>query len=145
MSTKIILLTSSLFLLILFGCSETKDKKLDPDTYEIVKIEHNKLLDVYYVIVKVDSFNEKSLTDFAINFTEDNCSRRCNINLFDSNSIESLMGKYPLSDSEYIEYADHFIGKLEFEVSEIWFYPFQDIKYKELGGKNWKNNFENYK
>jgi hypothetical protein len=49
------------------------------------------------------------------------------------------MTKYPLSDSEYLRIADQFIAESTFDApNSVWMYPYQDIKYKELGGKNWK-------
>lgn len=62
---------------------------------------------------------------------------KCNLHIFDSDKLGDLIHKYPLSDSEYLKVADHFIFMYDFD-KYGWYYPFQDIKYKELGGKNWK-------
>lgn len=47
------------------------------------------------------------------------------------------MTKYPLRGEEYIKVADVFVYSLAFDGTYS-FYPFQDIQYKEFGGKNWK-------
>ena len=38
----------------------------------------------------------------------------------------------------YVRVADHFVASLSFEDPNIWFYPFQDSRYEELGGTNYK-------
>ena len=66
-------------------------------------------------------------------------TKDCNINLFDDKSVSSLIDKYPLSNSEYIKVADHFIALSSFETPNSFsWYPYQDFQYKEFGGKNWK-------
>lgn len=62
---------------------------------------------------------------------------KCNIHIYDTDKLGDLMHKYPLNNKEYLNVADHFVYTYSFD--EIGFYyPFQDIRYKELGGKNWK-------
>jgi hypothetical protein len=52
------------------------------------------------------------------------------------------MIKYPVSDKEYLKLADHNIASSIFDMPEVWMYPLQDIKYKELGGHNWKKKHD---
>ena len=67
--------------------------------------------------------------------------KKCNIRVYDDLVIKDLINKYPLNDEEYLLFADHFIADLDFNSTKIQLYPFQDIKYKELGGTNWKKEF----
>jgi hypothetical protein len=113
-------------------------KKLDPNAFEIIKTENKPLVDNYYLLLKMENIDEASLNEFVISFSAERCTKDCNINLFDTKSIKKYIGKYPLDKSEYIEYADHFVASSSFDSPMIWMYPYQDIKYKNLGGKNWK-------
>jgi hypothetical protein len=52
--------------------------------------------------------------------------------------VQPLVTIYPLGNKDYLKVADHFVAQSTFDMNDVWLYPFQDIKYKELGGKNWK-------
>ncbi len=113
-------------------------KKLDLSSFEVINIESKALVDNYYLLLKMKNIDEVTLNEFVISFRAEKCKKDCNINLFDTKSIKKYIGKYPLDKSEYLEYADHFVASSNFDSPEVWLYPYQDIKYKNLGGKNWK-------
>jgi hypothetical protein len=50
----------------------------------------------------------------------------------------TLSNNLSLGNKDYLKVADHFVAQSTFDMNDVWLYPFQDIKYKELGGKNWK-------
>lgn len=113
--------------------------KIDSETYEILSTNHNPKVENFNVLYKGDKTDRETLICFFDSFRENFATKDCNVNLFDDKSIKLLIDKYPLSQSEYIELADHFIALSTFEVPKDFFwYPYQDIRYKEYGGKNWK-------
>ncbi len=60
-----------------------------------------------------------------------------NVYIFDTGDLGNLIDKYPLSKTEYLKVADHLVYQLDH--SRIYsYYPYQDIRYAEYGGKNWK-------
>lgn len=126
---------------ILKGESEENKplEKLAKSDYEIIKTDHNSSVQNFYVLIKYSKFDKESVYEFIKKFRNDNCSRDCNIYVYDSKSILSLVDKYPIEGSDYISLADHFVAMSTFDAPKYksW-YPFQDIKYKELGGNNWK-------
>ena len=83
-------------------------------------------------------FNEADLLRVAKSLKEKHCpDEECNIYIYDTQDLMDIIDKYPLKDDEYLKVADHFIYSYDFSNSGQ-YYPFQDIRYKELGGKNWK-------
>ena len=113
-------------------------QKLDRTTFEILATDHQPIVENFHILLKPGKFDTVYLQDFVDKFRGEFCNMKCNISLYDDKAIKSLVTKYPLSDKEYLKVADHFIATSTFDMNEIWLYPFQDIKYKELGGKNWK-------
>jgi hypothetical protein len=114
-------------------------EKLDPNSYEILNTEHNVAVMNFHVLIKFSDFDKDKIFDLVKKFRNENCARNCNIMVYDTKSILSLIGKYPLQGKEYIELADHFVAMSSFDApnSKSW-YPYQDFQYKEYGGKNWK-------
>jgi hypothetical protein len=112
--------------------------KLDPKDYEIIKKNPNRNVQNYHVLLKRSEFDKNYVHQFTKQFRKENGSN-CNINVYDSKDILSLIGKYPLKDKEYLKFADHLISISTFDAPEVrdW-YPYQDFHYKELGGTNWK-------
>ncbi len=82
--------------------------------------------------------DEASLNKVAKSFKQKySPDQDCNIYIFDTKDLMDIMDKYPLSDDEYLSVADHFIYSYDFTgVGQ--YYPFQDIRYKNLGGRAWK-------
>ena len=114
-------------------------EKLDPNSYEIIKTEHNASVENYHVLINFSDFDKDKIYDFVKKFRHENCTRDCNVMVYDTKSILPLIDKYPLQRKEYIEFADHFVAMSTFDAPNLksW-YPFQDFRYKEYGGKNWK-------
>lgn len=116
----------------------TIPKRLDVNKFEIMTTDHHAAVENFYILLKGQTLTKDSLQVFVNMFRKEYCSNQCNINLYDDNSIKSLVTKYPLGDKEYLRVADHYVASSSFDMTEVWLYPFQDIKYKELGGQNWK-------
>ncbi len=100
--------------------------------------DHKPAAENYHVLLKTKNFDKASLQSFVDKFRQEFCSKNCNIFLYDTKSVKPLVTIYPLEDKDYLKVADHFVAQSTFEITDVWLYPFQDIKYKELGGKNWK-------
>jgi hypothetical protein len=112
---------------------------LNIDDYEILKIEDKSSFENYHVLLKVKNFDKQYVHYFTKQFRNEHCTNNCNVYVYDSKSIMSLIGVYPLEKEDYIRMADHFIARSDYSSPEgrDW-YPFQDYKYKEYGGNNWK-------
>ena len=61
-------------------------------------------------------------------------NEKCNIEIFDTEDVVNLIEKYPLTKSEYVKLADHFVYQLTFDGISS-YYPLLDFQYKEYGGK----------
>lgn len=126
--------------ILMEGGNKVKNhEKLDPNSYEIFKTEHNSQVQNFHVLIKSEGFNKETIHDLINKFRTEHCKGNCNVNIYDSKSISELISKYPLEKKEYIELADHFVAMSSFDAPDLktW-YPFQDFQYKEYGGKNWK-------
>jgi hypothetical protein len=112
---------------------------LDPSEYEIIKTRHNSAVQNFHVLITKKSFDKDYLNEFSERFRKKHCTMNCNLNIYDTKSIEPLIGVYPLDKKQYLEFADHLLSISTFDAVEVkdW-YPYQDFKYKEYGGKNWK-------
>jgi hypothetical protein len=52
------------------------------------------------------------------------------------------MYQLELTGNNYLKTTDHWIAISNFEIpEEISYYPLQDIKYKKLGGRNWRKKY----
>ncbi len=113
--------------------------KLDAATYEIIKVQRNPTVKNFYIFLKKKPDDKVYVNRFIKAFRLENCSGKCNISIYDSGTIEDLVDKYPIEGKEYLKLADHFVSASSFDVPDAneW-YPYQDSKYKELGGKHWK-------
>lgn len=113
--------------------------KLNPNEYEIMKTGHNQAVENFHVILRRSNFNKNFIYQFTKQFRKEHCTRNCNVYVYDTKSILPLVDIYPLAGKDYIKLADHFISMSTFDATEVrdW-YPYQDIKYKEYGGNNWK-------
>ena len=112
--------------------------KLDANKFEILNVDSTSILKNYLVLIKFKNFTKQDITDFVRQLRTEFCKGNCNISIINTNSISSLIYKRDLDGSDYIKVADNFVAESYFDSPElIQWYPFQDIKYKELGGKNW--------
>ncbi len=152
---RIYLALSTLFSIIVISCSQSNPKsnevennlvqeeetldKLNPKEYELLTTRHNAAVENYHVLLKRKEFDEDYIYQFIKQFRKEYCETKCNVSVYDSRIINDLIGVYPLSDKEYLKFADHLISISLFDSTELkdW-YPYQDFRYKELGGKNWK-------
>ncbi|PQA90790.1 hypothetical protein B0A69_18805 [Chryseobacterium shigense] len=106
--------------------------------YEIISTTENNISKNYNIYLDINNLSKDEISSFVKKFREKNCSV-CTISIFDTKSIKNLIDIYPLSKSEYLRFADHFVAWSTFDVPKlVSFYPFQDSKYKEYGGKNFK-------
>lgn len=113
--------------------------KLDPKEYEIMKTDHKPAVENFHVLLKHPNFDKNYVYQFIKQFRKENCTMNCNVHVYDTKSILPLVDIYPLTGKDYIKLADHFVSMSTFDATEVrdW-YPYQDFKYKEYGGKNWK-------
>lgn len=113
--------------------------KLDPKEFEIMKTNHKPAAENFHVLLKRLNFDKNYVFHFVKQFRKENCKMNCNVYVYDSKAILPLIDVYPLKGKDYIKLADHFISISTFDAIEVrdW-YPYQDFKYKEYGGKNWK-------
>lgn len=119
--------------------SESIIENLDSKDYEIIKTSHDSSVQNFHVLIKQKEFDNETVFQFVKRFRHEHCTMNCNVFVYDSKSILPLVDKYPLEGKEYLNLADHFISMSSFDAVNIksW-YPFQDLRYKEYGGKNWK-------
>lgn len=118
--------------------TESEVVLLDSAKYEIMETNHYPAAENYHVLLKDTTTNADSLQSFVDKFRRQYCNIQCNISLYDNESVKPFLTKYPLQDDEYLQVADHLVATSDFGVNEVFLYPYQDLKYKELGGKNWK-------
>ena len=119
--------------------NEEFDEKHDPTTFEVLATNHFPSAENFYVLIKLTDISKEELQKFVDMFRKEYCTIQCNIELYDDALVKALVTKYPLSDEEYLKIADHCVAMSSFDVIEIWMYPYQDTRYKELVGKNRKN------
>ena len=118
---------------------EKQTIKISTNDYEIIDTQHNSAVENFHVYLKKKDFDKDYIYQFTKALRKAICITNCNISLYDSKTISSLIDVYPLEGSDYIKMADHLISISTFDATEIrdW-YPYQDFHYKELGGKNLK-------
>jgi len=114
-------------------------KRIDPNEYEIIKESHKPAAQNFHVLLKHPNFDRNYVYQFIKQFRKEHCTMNCNVLVYDTKSILPLVDIYPLEGKDYIKLADHFISMSTFDAIEVrdW-YPYQDFKYKDYGGKNWK-------
>ncbi|MCT2562195.1 hypothetical protein [Chryseobacterium herbae] len=118
--------------------SQTPSVNLSQLKYEIISTTENNISKNYNIYLDINNLSKNEISSFVKQFREKNCSD-CTISIFDTKSIKNLIDVYPLSKSKYLTFADHFVAWSIFDTPKlISFYPFQDSKYKEYGGKNFK-------
>lgn len=119
-------------------------ERFAPSEYKVLKIEKKASVTNYYVLIKSEDFNKDRIKEFISGFRKEQCESNCNIHLYDTKEFIHLVSKNSLADSEYLAIADHYIAMSTFDAPElVWMYPFQDKKYEELGGENWKKDKPN--
>lgn len=110
-------------------------------SFKILKINHNQMVENYYVYVKTPLLTIDEIKYFLKAFRENFATKISTINLFDSEKVEKLIGIYPLNKEQYLFYADcYFACSDAFEENKIQLYPYQDFKYTQYGGLNLKKD-----
>ena len=108
--------------------------------YETILTTENKVSKNYHILLDISNLSKEDIKSFVYQFREKNCSS-CTINIYDTKNIKNLIGKYPLKNAEYINFADHFVASSTYDAPKlVSFYPYQDLQYKEYGGKNLKED-----
>lgn len=104
-----------------------------------MKTSHNQAVQNFLILLKRSSFDKNYVYQFVTRFRKEHCNRNCNIYVYDTKSILPLVDIYPLNPKDYVKLADHFVSISTFDATELrdW-YPYQDFKYKEYHGQNWK-------
>ncbi len=112
--------------------------QLKASDYRILTTRHNAAVQNFHVLVKRKKFDEEYIYQFCKAFRSTNCTGSCNLYIYDSSIIKNLIGIHPLPDADYLKMADHLVA-ISSSGSELrdW-YPYQDFRYKKLGGKNFK-------
>ena len=113
------------------------EKEKYKNEYEIIKTSHNRSVQNFHVLYK-KKITKDAITNFIAKFKKWYCTDKCNINIYDSKSVISIIDEYPLPKNDYIKLAEHFVAECEFESNDVWFYPYMNIQYKEYGGKKSK-------
>jgi hypothetical protein len=122
-----------------FDDTPEKIERLDPATFEVFFEKHYSNIENCHIYILQPDMDKDKARAFCKSFIKYNCKGNCNISIYDSKDIKNLLGVYPLKGDDYIELADHFIAQSSSDSPEsVWWYPYQDIQYKEYGGKNWK-------
>lgn len=123
---------------IMKGKDQVSKVNLSQLEYDIISTTENNVSKNYNIYLNINNLSKDEISNFIKQFREKNCSV-CTISIFDTKSIKKLINIYPLNQNEYLNFADHFVAWSTFDVPKlVSFYPFQDSKYKEYGGKNFK-------
>ena len=112
---------------------------LSSNDYEIIKTRHNSAVQNFHILLKRKKFDKNYLYQFSKEFRKEHCTMNCNVIIYDTKAIMSLIDVYPLDKKSYIKMADHLLSFSTFDAAEVrdW-YPYQDFQYRDYGGKNWK-------
>lgn len=109
--------------------------------YSVLVTDHNPAVQNFHILLKGKKRDETYLKEVVTSVRTNECSGDCNVSLYDSPYILRLATKYPLTNKEYLRLADHYVALSTFDAPNyVSTYPYQDLRYKELGGKNWKKN-----
>lgn len=89
----------------------------------------------YHILLLWEKFDENKLEKLAKFIKREKSPKNsCNISIYDSKDIVSLIDVYPLKGKDYVKFADHFVYMLSFDGMTM-YYPYKDALYKEYGGK----------
>jgi len=102
--------------------------------FELIYTKKNSTIYNYYIYLK-DSYSKIELKELSKAFLEKYNFKPSNLFFLNSKSENTikLIGKYPKSNREYIEWAETVIAEFPFDCDdEIYLHPFKDYHYKEL-------------
>lgn len=129
-------------------------------TVKLLGTDHNNAVENFDFLVTTTDLSEENISEVAENIKNENCSRKCNVWLYDDESAYDLQKEYDSLDLEwredvvdgnltmqqleenianweaqnYVFVADHYVGSLTFDTVNFWMYPFKDSKYATLKG-----------
>ena len=106
--------------------------------YEIMHKDITGTVTNYYIKNITCKLNEPDLYDFA-KAIQKQIGGKCNIYIYSSDKVKDLMTRHPLQGEEYLKVADAFVYSLYFDGTYS-FYPYQDILYKQFGGRLSENS-----
>lgn len=110
--------------------------------FKLLFTNDNNSVENHYIVILQKDLSENNLLLFAKSYKKTfDKAGRMNLYIYDTEKLSKLIEKdiaYQLNDAkEYIKLADHFVYASSFDGMNM-YYPYQDLKYKECGGKNWK-------
>lgn len=112
-----------------------------PEDSEILDFKKDPSFENYHVLYKRRDISKESIEAFVTAFRVLVCDDPCNIFVYDDKLVVPLLNKYPLEKEEYLLLADHLVGDSTFDTpGYVSWYPYQDWKYRDYGGKNWKKD-----
>lgn len=114
-----------------FDDVDDSKEKAPEYSYELIKKKGEKKLDIFYVHWKSKDYSEENAYEFAKYYKEKYCKKKCNIYVFTHKVDDKLYGKYPLTDEEYIVYAEALVFVLDFADTPL-FWFLKDFEYREI-------------
>lgn len=101
-------------------------------SFKILKHDINEHLEIYHIHL-IDQTKTELIKEFTLAFNEKYCYKICNLHIYNNSEIIDLLDIYPLSDKDYVRYADSYIANADFSSETIFFeFPFKDFKYDNL-------------
>ena len=127
-------------------------------TVTLLGTDHNNAVENFDFLVTTTDLSEENISVVAKDIKTENCSRKCNIWLYDDESAYKLQKEYDALDlkwreemingqltseelesnikdweeNNYVFFADHYLGSLTFDSDDLWMYPYKDAKYATL-------------
>ena len=129
-----------LFIIIVFTTIvPINAEKLNGQEYKIILIDSSTIINHYYIYLNLENPDKTTVQNFINAFRKHKAPEQANIFIYDKKNVRHLFIKLQLRGKDYITLADHFVACSTFDDPYfIYWYPFQNIYYKEQGGKNWK-------
>ncbi len=105
---------------------------IEKNNFKILKHEINEHMEIFNVHL-IGQTNTELIKEFALAFNEKYCFKVCNLHIYNSSEIIDLLDIYPLSDKDYVRYADSYIANADFSSETIFYeFPLKDFKYDKL-------------
>jgi hypothetical protein len=88
--------------------------RLDKESFEILKTDHNPIVQNYYLLHKNPPENKDELIKFTNKFKEEYCRKKCNVSIFNSDKVLPIIDKYHYNKEENELYEKHLIHFTDF-------------------------------
>lgn len=113
--------------------SDKKKLKYDLSeyNYEILK-EVNYFETITFYIFLKEYYNSKQLTELTLAIREKYSYKYCNIYFLNDKNFIDIAIKCPLSDEEYLKYADVLVAQFFHTDKIIHVFPYKDSRYREI-------------